>query len=181
MRPMTLARLLCLALATGGLARQAVPPAHGQSAESSFRAIQAHINEPERLEPTAERIAGLRVPDSFKVEKFAEDLTNPRTIAVAADGTVYVTRRDLGDVAMLRDTDRDGRTDERRVVASRPQMHGIAIDGTRMYLATVEDVYVTEINADGTLQELRRIIDDLPDGGSTPTARSRSGRTGCST
>jgi glucose/arabinose dehydrogenase len=48
-------------------------------------------------------------------------------------------------------------------------MHGIAIDGRKMYLVTVNDVHATEINADAALQELRRIIDDLPDGGQHPT------------
>jgi Raf kinase inhibitor-like YbhB/YbcL family protein len=164
---MPTARTFALALAATGLA---APPlaAQDRPADSSVREIQAHVNEPERLEPTDERIGRLKLPDGFRIAKFAEGLENPRMIAVADDGTVYVTRRDLGDVVMLRDTDNDGRADERRVVAARPQMHGIAIDGRKMYLATVNDVYATEINADGTLQELRRIIDDLPDGGQHP-------------
>lgn len=130
--------------------------------------IIGHVNEPERLEPTPERIDALQLPEGFAIAVFADGLTNPRMLAVAEDGTVYVTRRSLGDVVMLRDTDGDGRADERRVVAARPQMHGIAIDGNRMFLATVNDVYVTDINADGTLQELRRIVDDLPEGGQHP-------------
>lgn len=69
---------------------------------------------------------------------------------------------------MIRDTDGDGVADEQKVVASRPQMHGIAIDGSTIYLATVNDVYRTAIQADGSLGELERIIDDLPDAGQHP-------------
>jgi glucose/arabinose dehydrogenase len=37
-----------------------------------------------------------------------------------------------------------------------------------MFLATVKDVYVADIQKDGTLANLTRIIDDLPDGGQHP-------------
>lgn len=50
-------------------------------------------------------------------------------LAVADDGTVYVTRRSVGDVVMLRDTNGDGVLDQQAVVASRPDMHGIAVSG----------------------------------------------------
>src|SRR5688572_26577530 len=79
---MPTARALALALATTGLA---APPlaAQDRPADSSVRAIQAHINEPRRLEPTDERIGRLKLPDGFRIEKFAEGLENPRMIAVA--------------------------------------------------------------------------------------------------
>ena len=37
---------------------------------------------------------------------------NARILAVAADRTVYVTRRDQGDVLMLKDRDGDGKMDK---------------------------------------------------------------------
>ncbi len=87
-------------------------------------------------------------------------------MAVSDDGTVYVTRRSVGDVVMIK-TGKDGKA-ETPVVASRDKMHGIAIKGSQMWLATVADVYVTDIKADGTLGELQRIINDLPDAGQHP-------------
>lgn len=143
-------------------------PAYAQQSKQTSVQITGHVVEPEPIEPTDERVAGLQVPEGFSVSKFASGLKNPRMLAVADDGTVYVTRRDVGDVVMLKDTDGDGKADQRREVAHRPGMHGIAIDGSKMYLATVTDVYATEINGDGTLGELRRIIDDLPEGGQHP-------------
>ncbi len=87
-------------------------------------------------------------------------------ISVAGDGTVYVTRRSVGDVIMLRDRDRDGRADAASVVvASRPEMHGIAITGSTMYLVTIHDLYRTQIRPDGTLAPLERLVDDLADAG----------------
>ncbi len=130
--------------------------------------IQGHVYKPVQLQPTDENLAKVKVPSGFKLAKFAEGLKNPRMLAVADNGDVYVTRRDLGDVLLLRDADNDGKADEQRVVARRPQLHGIAIDGNTMYLATVREVYKTDIRSDGSLGELSRIIHDLPDGGQHP-------------
>ncbi len=127
--------------------------------------IQAHVVKPAKAAPD---IGQLKLPDGFEAEIFAKGLVNPRMLAVAGDGTVYVTRRDIGDVLMLRDSDGDGKADVTQTVASRPQMHGIAIAGDTIYLATVESVYSADIKRDGTLGELREIIDDLPDSGQHP-------------
>lgn len=130
--------------------------------------IVGHVLEPQRLDPTPERIARLRVPAGFEINVFADNLINPRMLAVADDGTVYVTRREVGDVVMLKDTDNDGRADTRRPVANRPGFHGIAIDGDTVYLATVSEVYKAQRRADGTLGSLEQIINDLPVGGQHP-------------
>ena len=153
---------------TAACALGALPAAAQQSAKSNEVEIVGHVVEPAPLEPTDERIGRLELPDGFEIAKFAEGLVNPRMLAVADDGTVYVTQRSVGNVVMLRDEDGDGRADVQQQVASRPNMHGIAIDGRRMYLTTIQDVYRAEIKEDGTLGELERIIDDLPDAGQHP-------------
>ena len=127
--------------------------------------IVAHVLQPQPSEPALDRI---KAPDGFEVSVFAEDLINPRMMVVRDDGTVYVSRRDVGDVVMLKDTDGDGRADRRQTVLSRPNLHGLAIDGDTMYLATIKEVYKAEIDADGTLSDPIRIIDDLPDAGQHP-------------
>lgn len=136
--------------------------------EAADVTFTGHVLEPKKVKVDPKNLDALKLPEGFKLGVFADQLTNPRMMAVAADGTVYVTRRSVGDVVMLRDTNGDGVADERKVVANRPQMHGIAIDGDTMFLATVKDVYRTAIATDGTLGELQRIIDDLPDGGQHP-------------
>lgn len=126
--------------------------------------VNGHIFKPALVDATDERVQQLKVPQGFQVTKFAEGLHKPRMIAVK-NGVVYATDRDKGTVTMLRDTNSDGKADEQKEVASKPHMHGIAINGNKMYLATVNEVYTANINQDGTLGQLNMIIDDLPDGG----------------
>jgi quercetin dioxygenase-like cupin family protein len=60
----------------------------------------------------------LQVPSGFRVNVFAQGLGKPRMMAVAEDGTVYVTRPESDDVLALRDSDGDGRADEPRTVVA---------------------------------------------------------------
>lgn len=129
--------------------------------------VVGHILEPKRNE-LKERLSKIAVPKGFEVNIFAKDLINPRMIAVAPSGAVYVTRREVGDVIKLVDSDQDGAADEQEVVANRPGMHGIAIDNNSVYLATVNDLYKTTIRPDGTFAPLEHFVDDLPDGGQHP-------------
>lgn len=56
-----------------------------------------HVYEPVQLKVTDNLISQLKLPDGFRIQKFAEGLGKPRIMTVAPDGTVYVTRRDPGD------------------------------------------------------------------------------------
>lgn len=152
-----------LALAAAAFAA----PAAGQPQPTDVE-IVSHVYKPIELEPTAERLRQVELPDGFSIERFTDGLENPRVIVIADSGAVYVSRRDQGDVLMLQDTDGDGRADTQRVVASRPQMHGLAIRGNTMYLITVNEVYTADIRDDGTLGKLKEIMRGLPDGGQHP-------------
>lgn len=143
--------------------------ASAQQGDGTRVAIQAEVFKPAKVEPTPERVAALRVPAGFSIRPFATGLKNPRIIAVSADGTVYVSRREQGDVIILRDTDGDGRADgEPVVVARRAGAHGLAIRGNQLYLATVKELFRAPISADGTLGPLEMLAGDLPDGGQHP-------------
>lgn len=158
-----------LALAASTASAQFPPPVSQQlkDPEAADVTIVGHVLEPEQLE-VHEHLRQVRLPPGFEINVFADELKNPRMIDVASDGTVYVTRRTVGDVLMLRDSDGDGKADQQQVVARRPNMHGIAIDGDTMYLVTVKEVYRTQIQTDGTLEPLELLVDDLPDGGQHP-------------
>ena len=95
--PVTVALLFC---ATSAFAQQ------GDGTRASFA---NNIFKPAKVAPTAERIAQLKLPPGFTVNVFASGLKNARVLAVAPDGTVYLSRRDQGDVLMLKDVDGDGR------------------------------------------------------------------------
>jgi len=58
---------------------------------------------------------------------------------------------------MLRDSNRDGRAEPAIIVARRTQMHGVAIEATKVYLVTVKELFVTDRKADGTFGPLQRL------------------------
>lgn len=134
--------------------------------------VIGHVLEPKQItiDDGLHRVALHRVALhwGFEINVFAKDLINPRMLAVSPDGTVYVTRRTAGDLVMLRDNDGDGVADAQKIIAHRPGMHGIAITGDTLYLATVNSIYKTTIQADGTVAPLETLVDDLPDGGQHP-------------
>jgi len=139
----------------------------GTVGEASDVTIQGSILEPEKLvvKDDAKLTGLIKTPAGFKVDVFARDLINPRMLAVSQKGIVYATRRTVGDVIMLKDDNNDGKADGAVTVASRPNMHGIAFDGNKVFLVTIHDVYTADVNEDGTFGPLSRIIDDLPDAG----------------
>ncbi|WP_162054473.1 PQQ-dependent sugar dehydrogenase [Pontibacter pamirensis] len=127
--------------------------------------MEGHIYKPVKVPATDERVRQLKVPAGFTITKFAENLNKPRMLAVNSDGTVYATDRDKGTVTMLRDTNNDGKADQQKVVATKDQMHGIAIRDGKAYLMTVYDIYSADINKDGTLGELKTVATNFPAGG----------------
>jgi Raf kinase inhibitor-like YbhB/YbcL family protein len=132
-----------------------------------LRPIQGNYYDTATIKPSVERIKSLKVPAGFSVAKFAE-ITNPRILAVNTDGTIYVSQRIPGTLTMLKDTNGDGVADVQKVVAEKKQLHGVAIDGGKLFFVTVKEIYVTDIKPDGTLSEPRMLIDDLPDAGQHP-------------
>ncbi|MDB5328073.1 MAG: hypothetical protein JWM57_3642 [Phycisphaerales bacterium] len=143
---------------------------HAVEGESATKDVVSHIYEPKALPATDANIAELKVPDGFKITKFADGLRNARIIVVAKDGDVYVTRREQADVLMLKDTDGDGKADVQTVVAQRPNLHGLCLspDQSKAYFVTIRELYVADRNADGTFGEPKQLIKDLPDAGQHP-------------
>lgn len=123
---------------------------------------------PEVREPTRALIAGLKVPPGFRVTPFASGLEGPRMLA-AAGPAVYVTQPAAENVLLLRDRDGDGAADEKRVAAAGIEgVHGIAIQGGRVWLAQPTAVLAGRVRPDGSLGELEEIAEDLPPGGDHP-------------
>lgn len=156
-------------IVTGAVAGMLACSAIAQQGDGTRVGIATVINKPNKIDATAARMAALKVPAGFRVTPFATGLKNARILAVAADGTVYLSRRDQGDVLMLRDSDGDGKADGAPVVvANRAGAHGLAIHGNKLYLVTVKELFVADIKADGRLGELTMLLGDLPDSGQHP-------------
>ena len=130
--------------------------------------VQGNVFEPALVQATDERIAQLKVPAGFSVTKFADQLGKPRMVTVSESGNVYVTDREAGTVTLLRDTNGDGKSDQKQVVAAIKSVHGLTIYAGKMYLAAIREVYSATINADGTLGTPQQLINNLPDAGQHP-------------
>ncbi len=82
--------------------------------------------------------AGLNLPSGFVLSEFAS-VENARSLALTPSGTVFVSTRTAGSVYALRDTDGDGKAEEKYLIAEKLNSpNGVAFkDG---------DLYVAEIN-----------------------------------
>jgi glucose/arabinose dehydrogenase len=117
--------------------------------------------------PFDERLlASLRVARGFVISVFARPEGNARMMAIGAEGAIYLTRQQQGDVLLLRDRDGDGQAEEvRPVAAGLPLVHGVAVHDSTIFLIAPTTVWRAAILADGALGPPEVIIDDLPDGG----------------
>lgn len=80
--------------------------------------------------------AGLRVPPGFRIDTYAEDVPNARSMALGQRGTLFVGTRSDGRVFALRDSDGDQRADRRWTLASGLDMpNGIAFRDDALYVA----------------------------------------------
>jgi len=159
MKRASLAAALCLVFGS----------ATAQQGDGTQFSTKINVWKPNKVEATPERIRALKAPPGFTVSAFATGLKNARIIAVAPSGDIYVSRRDQGDVLLLRDTNNDGRADgEPITVANRAGAHGLAIRDNKLYLVTVKELFVADIQKDGRLGELKMLIGDLPDSGQHP-------------
>ena len=128
-----------------------------------------HLTNPAQAEWTPDVVARLRVPSGFRIEVFASRLGNVRMLAVSESGAVYATRRNMGDVILLRDSNADGVADVMRVVARGLNwINGIHINSGVVYLATDKRVYSAPLAPEGEVLNLKTIFQDLPDAGQHP-------------
>jgi glucose/arabinose dehydrogenase len=138
-----------------------LPPGNGPASPEN-----PTILEPVAVKFQPDLLSNLSVPEGFTISVFAENLGNARMMHVMPNGDIYLTRRQQGDVLLIRDTNSDGVADEQNPVAQNLKLvHGItAVDDT-LYLVADRMVYTAQINSDGTLQQPTAIITDLPDSG----------------
>lgn len=140
-----------------------LPPADGPNT------VTGTALEPRAQTPTPELMARLRLPDGFKISMWATGLKNARMLLVNPDGSVYLSRRQQGDVLLLRDANGDGRAESVRAVASNmPLVNGLARQGDKLFMVTDKILYAADIQGDGSLSRPRVVTNDLPDAGQHP-------------
>ncbi|OUJ71188.1 PQQ-dependent sugar dehydrogenase [Hymenobacter crusticola] len=156
MRLLTLS-LACLAATT--TIAQNVPP------EATPFKMTGNIYLPSKLPVTDARVASLKVPAGFTVTKYVDGLDMPRMLAVAPNGDVYVSNRVKGTITLIRDANKDGKAELTKQVAQRAHLHGLALKDNKLYIAAIREVYVADVQKDGTLGTLKTLYKDLPDAG----------------
>lgn len=146
-------------------------PFHTESARRSSKVIPQPEN------------AKLTVPKGFKVNVFAEGgFTYPRWMALAPNGDVFVADSRANSVIVLRDTNNDGKADQRWVWSTKlAQPFGMAFHKDWFYVANTDSVVrfsykkgqteavgeperIVELTAGGYNQHWTRNILFSPDG-----------------
>lgn len=89
--------------------------------------------------PCASDNAGLKLPEGFCAQLFADSVGRPRHMVVAPNGDVLFARRN-GGVGILRDTNNDGKADVSETFYAGPNGSGIAIAGDAIYFAPTDKV-----------------------------------------
>ncbi len=151
--------LLLLGQAPMLFAQKGMPPKEPTQAT-------VHTNFPQHEDFKEELLNRLKVPSGFQVSVAATGLGKPRMLCPLPDGGLYVTRRDQGDVLLLRDTDGNGRFDNMQTVLTQFKgVHGITLYDGFLYLCSNRELKRARVKPDGTLDSAKTLIKDLPDGG----------------
>ena len=83
----------------------------------------------------------IQLPEGFKVDVWAEDLDNARSMCLSPEGTLYVGTRSKGNVYALKDTNGDGRADARWTLLTGGNMpNGVAVNDGDLYIAEVNRI-----------------------------------------
>lgn len=83
----------------------------------------------------------IKLPPGFRISLFASEVTNARAMCWGAEGTLFVGSRSAGLVHALRDTDGDGKADERHVIAKNLNMPvGVAFRDGALYVSAVSSI-----------------------------------------
>ena len=83
----------------------------------------------------------LNLPDGFKIDVFADDVENARSLCLSPNGTLFVGTRGKGSVYALVDSDKDGRSDKKYVLMEDGKMpNGVAFKDGDLYVAEVSRI-----------------------------------------
>ncbi|MBV9570899.1 MAG: PQQ-dependent sugar dehydrogenase [Alphaproteobacteria bacterium] len=93
-----------------------------------------------------------QVPKGFTISIFADHLSDPRWMALAPNGDVFLAEPDSNQIVLLRDADHNGRAEKKFMFASgfdRP--HGLAFHNGALYVGDLNAVWKLEYR-DGATQ-----------------------------
>jgi glucose/arabinose dehydrogenase len=92
-------------------------------------------------QPTPLDVSALFVPQGFRIDIYAENVTGARQMALGAGGTLFVGSRQPGLVHAVVDRDGDFKADEVKVIArGLAQPNGVAFRDNALYVATQRQI-----------------------------------------
>jgi glucose/arabinose dehydrogenase len=97
----------------------------------------------------------IKLPDGFKIDIYAKDVKNARSMCLSPSGTLFVGTRDVGKVYALKDTDGDFKIDKKYTLVEDLNMpNGVAFkDG---------DLYIGEVHRITKLENIEAQLDNPP-------------------
>lgn len=96
----------------------------------------------EEISETNSDLDRLNLPEGFKIDIWAENVENARSMAMSPSGTLFVGSRSKGSVYALKDTDGDNKADKKYVLAEGLTMpNGVAFKNGSLFVAEVSKLW----------------------------------------
>lgn len=87
------------------------------------------------------KLETIRLPENFKIEVWADQVPNARSLAMSDDGLIFVGNRQGDKVYALKDTDGDGKADQKHTLAENLRMpNGVAFKDGDLFVAEVSRI-----------------------------------------
>ena len=86
----------------------------------------------------------IELPDGFKIEIYASDVENARSMTVSPSGTIFVGNRKSDNVFALIDENNDGKVDKKYLITDKLKNmpNGVAFHNGNLYVAEVNKIWV---------------------------------------
>ncbi|MER2996513.1 PQQ-dependent sugar dehydrogenase [Pontibacter populi] len=95
----------------------------------------------EPSEPVDESLSKIKLPDGFKIDYYAKDVENARSMALSPSGVLFVGTRSNDKVFAIVDKDKDGKADETITIASGLNSpNGVALKDGDLYVAEISRI-----------------------------------------
>ncbi len=112
----------------------------------------------------------LKLPSGFTASVFAQNLSGPRFITFAPDGTLFSTERGSGDIVALPDPQHTGKASEKHVVVSGlNDPTSLVFYKDALYIGEASQVTRVTFDSQWNVKEKRVIVPNLPTGGNHVT------------
>ena len=118
-----------------------------------------------QVEITDARLSKIKLPPGFKINLYAGDVPNARSMTLSPSGILYVGTKDKGNVYALKDENGDGIAEKKWILATGLNMpNGVAYKDGNLYVAEVSRIWkYTDIEHHLEQPQKELFVDDYPD------------------